>query len=74
MARRKKQSEPLRQSISVSFTRREAAAIRRLGNKYGSASDQVRKCLDKKKLQQLIDEAEAIEAQSGQQQPASTTV
>lgn len=74
MPRTKKSGDALRHSISVSFTKREAAAIQRLGRKYGSASDQVRKCLNMKKLNQLVAEAEAIEAQSGQQSQPSTTV
>lgn len=45
-----KKSEPLRESISVNFTKREAAALKRLGNRFGSRSQQVRDCIDLKKL------------------------
>jgi len=59
-----RQSDPLRVSISVSFTRREAAAFKRLGNRYGSRSDQIRDCLDMEKVRQKIAEAERLAGNS----------
>ncbi|MBK8583852.1 MAG: hypothetical protein IPL86_19185 [Flavobacteriales bacterium] len=56
----KKTADPLRVSISVSFTRREALALKRLGNRNGSRSQQVRQCLDLKKLAAKIAEADRI--------------
>lgn len=60
----KGQSEPLRVSISVSFTRREAAAFKRLGNRFGSRSDQIRECLDMEKVRAKIAEAESLAGNS----------
>lgn len=55
-----KKSEPLRESISVNFTKREAAALKRLGNRFGSRSQQVRDCIDLKKLKAKLDLADKL--------------
>lgn len=55
-----KKSEPLRESISVNFTKREAAALKRLGNRFGSRSQQVRDCIDFKKLKAKLDLADKL--------------
>lgn len=59
--------EPLRKSISVSFSEREYRAFVRLGNKFGSRSDQIRACLDPRKVAQKIEAAEKLEAESTSQ-------
>ncbi len=56
--------EPLRESISVNFTRREALALKRLGNRFGSRSQQVRDCIDMKRLEAKIAEADKLIADS----------
>ncbi len=60
MKKKPSTTEPLRKSISVSVTAREYAAFVRLGNRFGSRSDQVRACLDQKKLSEKIREADEL--------------
>ncbi len=67
MKKKPSTTEPLRKSISVSFSEREYRAFVRLGNKYGSRSDQVRECLDASKLAEKIETAEKLEAESTMQ-------
>jgi len=54
--------EPLRESISVNFSRRHAAAFRRLGNRFGSRSAQVHECIDWEKVEAKVALADAIAA------------
>lgn len=67
MRKKPSTAEPLRRSISVSVSEREYKALTRLGNKFGSRSDQLRDCLDKSKLAEKIEEAEKLEAESTMQ-------
>lgn len=67
MKKKSSTTEPLRKSISVSVSEREHAALTRLGNKYGSRSDQLRDCLDQNRLAEKIREAEELAAESTMQ-------
>lgn len=67
MRKKPSTAEPLRKSISVSVSEREHKAFTRLGNKFGSRSDQVRECFDEKKLAEKIEQAEKLEAESTMQ-------
>jgi len=67
MKKKPSTTEPLRKSISVSVSEREYKALVRLGNKFGSRSDQLRECLDTSKLAEKIALAEKLEAESTMQ-------
>lgn len=67
MKKKPSTAEPLRKSISVSVSEREFRALTRLGNKFGSRSDQLRACLDLAKLAEKIEQAEKLEAESTMQ-------
>lgn len=67
MKKKPSTTEPLRKSISVSFTEREYQAFVRLGNKFGSRSDQIRECLNLERVAEKIDQAAKIAAESTMQ-------
>ena len=67
MKKKPSTAEPLRKSISVSFSEREHRALTRLGNKFGSRSAQARECIDETKLAEKIEQAEKLEAESTRQ-------
>lgn len=67
MRKKPSTAEPLRKSISVSVSQREYDAFTRLGNKFGSRSDQVRDCFDEAKVAEKIEQAEKLEAESTRQ-------
>lgn len=67
MKKKPSTTEPLRKSISVSVSDREYRALVRLGNKFGSRSDQLRECFDLSKLAEKIALAEKLEAESTMQ-------
>jgi hypothetical protein len=67
MKKKPSTAEPLRKSISVSVSEREHKALTRLGNKFGSRSDQLRECIDQKKLAEKIEQAEKLEAETTMQ-------